>query len=143
MQLNFFTLGTLSMRSLLLRVGKFTLGIIAGILFCTTCFADTSTISGIVSNMENEMLEPIFNVIISIAYLAGAGFVVAAIFKFKAHKDNPTQVTVGTPIMLLFVGIGLLFLPAIITSVMHSIGFSSSGAGSVTFSSGTIFSQGS
>jgi intracellular multiplication protein IcmD len=135
------------MTTIFLRTGKFILGVITGILFCTSCFAQaaqsTSDIPGVVSEMQKSIIGPIFNVIISIAYLAGAGFVVAAIFKFKAHKDNPTQVTVGTPIMLLFVGIGLLFLPAIVTSVMHSIGFTSAGAGSVSYSSGSIFSQAS
>ena len=47
------------------------------------------------------------------AYVAGFGFCAAAIVKFKAHKDNPTQIPVGTPIALLFVGAALIFLPYI------------------------------
>ena len=47
------------------------------------------------------------------AYVAGFGFSAAAIVKFKAHKDNPTQIPVGTPIALLFVGAALIFLPYI------------------------------
>lgn len=32
------------------------------------------------------------------SYIAGIGFSVGAILKFKMHKDNPTQVPIGTPI---------------------------------------------
>src|SRR3989338_5208535 len=45
------------------------------------------------------------------AYLAGIGFTIAAIFKFKQHKDNPTQIPMSTPIALLVIGIVLIFLP--------------------------------
>lgn len=46
-------------------------------------------------------------------YVGGLGFMVGAIMKFKQHKDNPTQVTIGTPIALLLVGAALLFMPSI------------------------------
>ena len=47
------------------------------------------------------------------SYLAGIGFSTAAILKFKQHKDNPTQIPVGTPIALLAVSAALTFLPSI------------------------------
>ena len=48
------------------------------------------------------------------SYIAGLGFAMAAILKFKAHKDNPTQIPVGTPIALLFIAVALLFLPSLL-----------------------------
>jgi|WetSurMetagenome_2_1015567.scaffolds.fasta_scaffold203176_3 intracellular multiplication protein IcmD len=48
------------------------------------------------------------------AYLAGFGMTIAAIFKFKQHKDNPTQIPMGTAIALLVVGIVLIFLPGVV-----------------------------
>ena len=48
------------------------------------------------------------------SYLAGIAFAIGAIMKFKAHKDNPTQITIGTPIALLFVAAALLFLPSVL-----------------------------
>ena len=48
------------------------------------------------------------------AYIARIGFSIGAIMKFKAHKDNPTQVTVGTPVALVFIAAALLFLPSIL-----------------------------
>ena len=48
------------------------------------------------------------------AYIAGLGFAVGAIMKFKQHKDNPTQVPIGTPIALVMIAACLLFLPSIL-----------------------------
>jgi intracellular multiplication protein IcmD len=64
------------------------------------------------------------------SYLAGLGYSVRAIMKFKEHKDAPTQLPIGTPICLLFVAAALLFLPAIL-GVTGSTIFGGSG-GTVT-----------
>ncbi|NKB46537.1 MAG: type IV secretion protein IcmD [Legionellales bacterium] len=48
------------------------------------------------------------------SYLAGLGFAIGAIMKFKQHKDNPTQIPIGTPIALVFIAAALLFLPSIL-----------------------------
>jgi len=50
------------------------------------------------------------------SYVAGLGFAIGAIAKFKAHKDNPTQVPVSSAIALLFVGAALIFIPSIFKS---------------------------
>ena len=48
------------------------------------------------------------------AYIAGMGFAVGAIMKFKSHKDNPAQEPIGKPVGLLMVAAALLFLPTIL-----------------------------
>jgi intracellular multiplication protein IcmD len=58
---------------------------------------------------------------IAMSYVSGIGFSIAAIFKFKQHKDNPTQIPVSTPIALLGVGVVLIFLPGIVTPVGYTI----------------------
>ncbi|MEW6277964.1 MAG: type IV secretion protein IcmD [Candidatus Eremiobacterota bacterium] len=50
------------------------------------------------------------------AYVAGLSSSVASLLKFKQHKDNPTQVPIGTPIALLFIAAALLFLPSILST---------------------------
>ncbi len=52
----------------------------------------------------------ITQLIIGIATVAGLGFGVAAIFKFKQHRDNPTQVPLGQPLALLAIGVMLLWI---------------------------------
>ncbi|MDR3441623.1 MAG: type IV secretion protein IcmD [Legionella sp.] len=71
------------------------------------------------------------------SYLAGLGFSIGAIMKFKQHKDNPTQIPIGTPIALVFIAAALLFLPSIL-GVTGATMFGSSG-GKTAGPKGTIY----
>ena len=71
------------------------------------------------------------------SYLAGLGFAIGAILKFKQHKDNPTQIPIGTPIALTFIAAALLFLPSILGVTGQTM---FGGAGSVAGPGGIIFS---
>nr|WP_040522729.1 hypothetical protein [Legionella anisa] len=74
------------------------------------------------------------------AYLAGLGFSIGAIMKFKQHKDNPTQIPIGTPIALVFISAALLFLPSILgvtgTTMFGSAGGQTAGPNGVVFIAG-------
>ena len=86
-------------------------------------FADstpTNGISGIATTVTGHF-EAIGKLMIAVSYLAGIGFVLASLFKFKQHKDNPTQITLGTPLALLVIGILLIFLPLLIKPAGESI----------------------
>ena len=48
------------------------------------------------------------------AYIGGLAFGVVAVIKFKQHRDNPAQVTIGVPINMLIVSIGLIYLPSLL-----------------------------
>lgn len=72
-------------------------------------------LGGIAQNIQDSF-SGLASLMLGISYIAGIGFSIAAIFKFKQHKDNPTQIPLGTPIALLVVGISLIFLPYIISS---------------------------
>jgi intracellular multiplication protein IcmD len=68
--------------------------------------------------------------ITSASYIGGLGFGVGAILKFKAHKDNPTQVQLSVPIALLFVAAALMFIPSVFKSAGQTLyGTSGSSAG--------------
>jgi intracellular multiplication protein IcmD len=54
------------------------------------------------------------------SYIAGLAFSIGAIMKFKQHKDNPTQVPIGTPIALLGIAAALLFFPSVLGVVGES-----------------------
>lgn len=100
--------------------------LIASLLFFLSgsLFAD-SGIKTVASNVMGN-LSSIAQLITAGAYVAGFAFGVAAIVKFKAHKDNPTQVMISQPIVLLFVAAALIFVPSV---------FKTSGA--TLFGSGT------
>lgn len=66
------------------------------------------------------------------AYIAGMGFALTSILKFKQHKDNPTNIPIGTPIALLFIGGALLFLPNLFGIAGQTIFGTTAGAGGIS-----------
>jgi intracellular multiplication protein IcmD len=82
---------------------------------------------GSVAATAKGNLADIAKLITAASYIAGMAFTVGAVVKFKAHKDNPTQVAISLPIALLFVGAALMFIP----SVFSSTGSTLFGAGGV------------
>lgn len=77
--------------------------------------ASLAAVSGIgsVATTVTGNLAAVARLITAASYVAGMAFAVGAIVKFKAHKDNPTQIPIGTPIALLFVGAALIFAPTV------------------------------
>lgn len=71
---------------------------------------------GAVANTAKLNLANVALLITAGSYVAGMGFGVAALAKFKAHKDNAAQVPIGGPIALLFISAALLFVPAVFKS---------------------------
>src|SRR5579871_4814838 len=92
--------------------------------------AALAAVSGVgsVATQVTSNLASVARLITAASYVAGMAFAVGAIVKFKAHKDNPQQVTIGQPIALLFVGAALIFIPSV---------FKASG-GTLFGSSGTV-----
>lgn len=92
------------------------------LLFLLLIVADASagssgggTTIGSVADNFTSSFESLAKLITGASYLAGLGFSIGAIMKFKQHKDNPTQIPIGTPIALLFIAAALLFLPSILS----------------------------
>ncbi|WP_420795484.1 type IV secretion protein IcmD [Legionella nautarum] len=95
-----------------------------------------STSLGTMASSITSSFTSVAKLITAGSYLAGLGFSIGAIMKFKQHKDNPTQIQIGTPIALVFIAAALLFLPSIL-GVAGQTMFGTSG--SVAGPSGTIF----
>ena len=92
---------------------------------------------GDMANSINSTFSAISSLVGGAAYLFGLIFTVAGLFKFKQHRDNPTQVPVGTPFTLLGIGVLLIFLPNLITqsgSTVFSSGQTTGGASGSGFS---------
>lgn len=87
--------------------------------------------AGEIAGKVTSNLDAIAKLITAGAYVAGLALVVGAIVKFKAHKDNPTQITIGTPIALLFVGAALIFSPTVFLRSGETM-FGSSGTVAMT-----------
>ncbi|HKY70250.1 MAG TPA: DUF6750 family protein [Gammaproteobacteria bacterium] len=76
---------------------------------------------GDVADTIKESIGPLTALITAASYVAGVGFALTGLFKFKAHKDNPTQVPLSQPIVLLAIAAGLIFLPTIISTAGETI----------------------
>lgn len=106
---------------------------VVGVLFAGTVSAQvaSSGIGQIASNITGQF-KALGQLTLAIAFLAGIGFIMAAIFKFKQHKDNPQQIPLGTPIAMLVIGAFLVFLPSLIGPAGTSIFGGSATAGGFT-----------
>ncbi len=106
-----------------------------GIFFSSAFYADDGF--GAMAGRMTDGVAAITKLLQGIALVAGIGFAIAAIFKFKQHKDNPTQIPVGTPIALVFIGAALIFLPALVKTTGASLFDDPKTAGDVLISEGS------
>lgn len=90
--------------------------LVLGALVCftagTAAFAAISGVGSVAAQVTTNV-GAIARLVTAASYVAGMAFAIGAIVKFKAHKDNPTQIPIGTPIALLFVGAALIFIPTV------------------------------
>ena len=94
---------------------------IATLMFAVNAIAGDEKGIGSMAKKITESFRGIGELMIAVSYIAGIAFAIAAVFKFKQHKDNPTQIPLGTPLAMLFIGIFLIFLPAFIEPAGHTI----------------------
>lgn len=85
------------------------LALVAGV---SIAYAQISGVGSVAAQVTKNIAN-LAKLVTAGSYVAGMAFAVGAIVKFKAHKDNPTQIPIGTPIALLFVGAALIFIPTI------------------------------
>lgn len=71
---------------------------------------------GTVAKNVTDTISNLVKLLTAGAYMGGFALTIAALFKFKQHKDNPQQVQLGTCIAMLLIGVSLIFLPSLITT---------------------------
>ncbi len=115
-------------------MSKKSIMILVGAILCLCAEAVFAAGSGIGSVAQNVTgnLANIAKLITAGAYVAGFGFAVGAVVKFKAHKDNPTQIPISMPIALLFVAAALIFIPSVFKSTGVTLFGTTSGVGKVS-----------
>lgn len=106
--------------------------VIGALVVCGTEVATAATNFSDVAEKVTGTFGAVAKMITAVAYVAGLGFAVGAILKFKQHKDNPTQVPVGTPIAMLFIAAALVFMPSILGMTGASLFSSSATTGGVS-----------
>lgn len=91
---------------------------------CVTsfAFAEGEKNIGTIAQGISKTLSSVGQLMVAVAYLAGFGFLMFGILKFKQHKDNPQQVTLGVPVVMTIIGSVLLFVGAFIAPLGESLG---------------------
>lgn len=112
-----------------------------GLLICVSknAAAGNSFTLGQMASQITNSFEQLAKLITAGSYIAGLGFSIGAILKFKQHKDNPTQIPIGTPIALVFISAVLLFLPSFLGAVGSTM--FGQGGGEVAGPKGTVFAS--
>ena len=98
------------------------IGLIGFGLMMSETFAKTApkNIGDLAVNLTEEF--PSFgHLILALCYIAGLGFFMASIAKFKQYKENSTQIPVETPFALLGVSVLLMFIPGLTKPAGYSI----------------------
>ena len=81
------------------------------VYFSSVVVEATQTLGDIAQNISVTSFWPVVRLMIVLGYISGFGFFIAAVFKLKQVKDNPTQIPVSTPFAFLIVGTLLIYLP--------------------------------
>ncbi len=51
------------------------------------------------------------NLVVLASYVAGVGLILGAILQYRAHRENPQQIRLSTPVALLILGLALIIIP--------------------------------
>ena len=119
-----------------IKINNYLIALIFSLLLIITGSATALTVNTIASNVNNS-IAGIVKLMVLASYLAGVGFAMGGILQFKAHKDNPTQVPISKPVVLLCLAGFLLFLPTVMQTAGETL-FGSSEASKLRGSSTLI-----
>lgn len=104
------------------------------LMFAGAAAATGLTVGGMASTITGSFTS-LAKLITAGSYLAGLAFSIGAILKFKQHKDNPTQIPIGTPIAMVLIAAALLFLP----TILGIAGETMFGGGTTAGPTGSVF----
>ena len=83
-----------------------------GTVFAANVYA-TATIGTLAANVTKS-IGALTQLVTAGAYVGGTSMFLIAIFQFRQHKENPSQVPLSKPMMFLAIAGALLFLPSLI-----------------------------
>lgn len=107
--------------------------VMTGLFYAGVCLAGNSGMTvGAVATQVVGSMSGLAKLITAGSLVAGMGFAVGAVLKFKQHKDNPTQIPVGTPIALIFIAAALIFLPTIFGTLGKTLFSGNAQAGKIS-----------
>jgi intracellular multiplication protein IcmD len=86
----------------------------------TLVWAGHHTVATVATSVTTQV-DAVVKLLNITAYIAGVGFALSGILQFKTHKENPQQVPLSKPIIMILVAACLLFLPTVLTIAGNSM----------------------
>ena len=108
------------------------LGVLAVTSLALATAPSTDTGLGKIAGGVTTTIGSVGKMMVAISYLAGFGFLTFGVLKFKQHKDNPQQVTLGTPIVMTLIGAVLVFIGGFIAPLGETFGVGADTTGGFT-----------
>ena len=94
---------------------------LAGLFLISTMAQASAENLGAVATDITSSLSGVATLITAGSYVAGVCFALMGMLKLKAHKDQPQQVPLSQPLVLLIIAAGLVFLPSLIKTAGATI----------------------
>ena len=93
-----------------------------------TVWAQDKSIGEIATEASTDILQAT-SLISVLFYVVGAILVGVGLLKIKRHSDQPQQVTLGSGLMWILIGVALIVAPWIINAVADTFGTDAGGSG--------------
>ena len=79
-------------------------------------FMATSLYAASLGTLADNLMGPMSglgHIMNGIFYVAGVGFLLGGLLQYKYHRENPQQVRISTPLILIFLGLVILAVPIV------------------------------
>lgn len=80
--------------------------------FALTALGGAASLGGVAQNVMGPV-NGLSKVVSAICYVAGTGFLLSGILQYRYHRENPQQVRISTPILLVTLGLIIMGIPFI------------------------------
>lgn len=94
-----------------LQIKQYAIGVVSSFILSASAYADRGGLGEWSRDIVNGPFTGLGYTLNAISFMVGVGFILGAYMQYQAHRDNPSQVRVSTPIFLLCAGILLIILP--------------------------------
>ncbi|MEL6846324.1 MAG: DUF6750 family protein [Bacteroidota bacterium] len=107
-------------------------GVAVGLACFTGVAVANQDLQGIARGVT-EQVNAVASLLVVVSYVAGVGFALNGIIKFRAHQISPQQTPLSQPITMIAIAACLLFLPTIMRAAGTTIFGSDKSVGSGDF----------
>lgn len=80
--------------------------------FALTALGGAASLGGVAQNVMGPV-SGLSKIVNAICYVAGTGFLLGGVLQYRYHRENPQQVRISTPIVLVILGLIIIGIPFI------------------------------